>query len=75
MYALLEKGPSAQKYGVSPAARRRNAEQYYAAAKLIKDGGQAKLMTALAMAVEDGEAKMAIELYGRLSAKSRQALK
>ena len=71
---LREGGPSAQKHGVRPSRRRQSADGIHQAAKRAKNKAQQNLLKALAMAIEDGEAKEACELYGRLSTVSMKML-
>ena len=71
---LAEGGPSVQKHGMRPASRRTSARGIYQAAKAVKDKRQKNILNAMAAAIEDGEAKIACDLYGRLSAAGRKAL-
>jgi hypothetical protein len=72
--ALQEAGPSVQKHGVSASKRRARANGIRQAAKKVKSKSQARILNSIATAIEDGEAREACLLYGKLSAEGRKAL-
>ena len=67
-------GPSVQTAGVSPSRRRTKAATIRQAAKRVKDKDQQRILGAIATAIEDGEAKDACTLYGKLSPEGRKAM-
>ena len=74
LYALIEKGPSAQKHGVKPSVRKQRAGAILKGLKNVKDAAQRRVLSALAQAIEDGEAQLACTLFDKLNAEGRKAL-
>lgn len=69
---LLEKGPSVQKHGVSSADRKAKATALRKAMGKLKDSKQKRIISMLAQAIEDGEAKEAVEYFGKLSSATKK---
>ena len=73
-YYCLMPGPSVQKAGVSPSRRRTKAGAIRSASRRVKDKKQQRILDAIAKAIEDGEAREACTLYGKLSPEGRKAM-
>lgn len=67
-------GPSIQKAGVPSSRRRTKAATIRRAARSVKDKAQQRILDAIAKAIEDGEARDACTLYGKLSPEGRKAM-
>lgn len=74
LYSLLEKGEPAQRGGVDPKVRKKRAQAIYQAAKKVKDRVQARILNAIAAAIEDGDPRLACTMFGKLSDEGRKAL-